>query len=72
MFQLPLNEDVMVKHEEYQKALDDYANEKITYLFIDLHEELDNIEQNLDTEASKILLCWIRDAIDRVSDTYKS
>ena len=41
----------MDKHEEYQQALEDYASERISYIFIDIHEELDNIEQNLETEA---------------------
>lgn len=62
----------MEKHEEYNQALEDYAQERINYVFIDINEELDNIERILETEASKILLNWVRDSIMRVSDNYKS
>lgn len=62
----------MEKHEEYNQALEDYAQERINYVFIDIYEELDNIERILETEASKILLNWVRDSILRVSDNYKS
>ena len=59
------------RHEDYQGALDDYAGNKIDYVFIDIAEELDNIEQTLETEASKILLNWVRDAVLRVAETYR-
>jgi hypothetical protein len=62
----------MEKHEEYNQALEDYAQERINYVFIDIYEELDNIDRTLETEASKILLNWVRDSILRVSDNYKS
>ena len=62
----------MDKHEEYNQALEDYAQERINYVFIDINEELDNIGRTLETEASKILLNWIKDSIMRVSDNYKS
>lgn len=61
----------MEKHEEYNRALEDYSNEKIEYIFIDISEELDNIERTLESESSKILLNWVRDSIMRVSDNYK-
>jgi hypothetical protein len=62
----------MDKHEEYNQALEDYAQERINYVFIDINEELDNIGRTLETEASKILLNWVKDSIMRVSDNYKS
>lgn len=62
---------IMDKHQEYEKAIHDYAQERINYVFLDIHEELDNIERTLDTEASKILMSWIRDSILRVSEQYK-
>jgi glutaredoxin-related protein len=62
----------MEKHEEYNQALEDYAQQRVDYVFIDIYEELDNIERTLETEASKILLNWVRDSILRVSDNYKS
>ena len=58
-------------HEEYNQALEDYAKRRIEYVFLDISEELDNIERTLETEASKILLNWVRDSILRVSDNYK-
>ena len=61
----------MSKHEEYDQALEEYASQKIDYVFIDISEELDNIERTLETEASKILLHWVRDAILNVAENYK-
>jgi glutaredoxin-related protein len=58
-------------HAEYNQALEDYAKERVDYVFLDIHEELDNIERTLETESSKILLNWVRDSILRVSDNYK-
>jgi molecular chaperone GrpE (heat shock protein) len=58
-------------HEEYNQALEDYAKQRLEYVFLDISEELDNIERTLETEASKILLNWVRDSILRVSDNYK-
>jgi hypothetical protein len=66
-----LNEVVMTKHEEYTEALMEQCEQKIHYIFLDIEDELDNIEQELETEASKILLSWVRDSIRRVSDNYK-
>ena len=59
------------KHEAYDIALEKYADEKITYIFLDIHEELDNIDRTLESESSKILLNWIRDAMLRVAESYK-
>jgi glutaredoxin-related protein len=58
-------------HAEYNQALEDYAKERVDYVFLDIHEELDNIERTLETESSKILLNWVRDSILRVSDNNK-
>ncbi len=44
------------KNQDYHEALEDYASQKIDYVFIDISEELDNIERTLETEASKILI----------------
>lgn len=59
------------KHEAYDEELQEYAQNKLNYAFLDIFEELDNIERTLETEASKILLNWIRDSILRVQDNYK-
>lgn len=59
------------KHNEYDESIEEYTARQIEYLFVDIHEELDNIERTLDTEASKILLNWIRDSIQRVSENYQ-
>jgi len=59
------------RNQDYHAALEEYASEKIDYVFIDISEELDNIERTLDTEASKILLHWVRDAVLRVAENYK-
>lgn len=59
------------KHEAYDTALEKYADEKISYIFLDIHEELDNIDRTLESESSKILLNWIRDVLSRVAETYK-
>jgi hypothetical protein len=61
----------MSKHEEYTETLVEQCEQKIHYIFLDIDEELDNIEENLEAEASKILMCWVRDAIHRVSENYK-
>lgn len=61
----------MAKNGEYVEAINEQCEQKIHYIFLDIDEELDNIEQELDTEASKILLRWVRDSIRRVSDNYK-
>lgn len=59
------------KHEAYDTALEKYADEKISYIFLDIHDELDNIDSTLESESSKILLNWIRDTISRVAESYK-
>jgi hypothetical protein len=61
----------MEKHEEYTEALSDHCEQTVHYIFTDIDEELDNIEEHIDTEASKILLSWVRDAINRVYENYK-
>jgi len=66
-----LHEDVMEKHKEYTEALMEQCEQKIHYIFLDIEDELNNIEEELDTEASKILLSWIRNSIQRVSENYK-
>lgn len=59
------------KHQEYDDALQDFAEQQLNYVFRDIEEELDNIEKLVDTESSKILLLWVRDSINRVLDNYK-
>lgn len=63
--------DMSDKHKAYDEELQEYAQNKLNYAFLDICEELDNIERTLETEASKILLNWIRDSILRVQDNYK-
>lgn len=59
------------KHESYDESLEEYASEKIDFVFLAIYDELDNIEQRTQSEASKVLLSWVRDAIQRVSETHK-
>jgi glutaredoxin-related protein len=59
------------KNQDYHEALEDYASQKIDYVFLDISEELDNIERTLETESSKILINWVRDAVMRVAENYK-
>jgi len=59
-------------HEEYTRAITEICEQKIHYIFIDIEEELRNIEKNVDTESSKILMRWVQDAINRVYDNYKT
>lgn len=59
------------KHNEYDESIEEYTSRQIEYIFADIHEELDNIDRTLDTEASKILLNWVRDSIQRVSENYQ-
>ena len=59
------------KHEAYDIVVEKYADEKISYIFLDIHEELDNIGRTLESESSKILLNWVRDAMTRVAESYK-
>ena len=59
------------KNQDYHEALEEYASHKIDYVFIDISEELDNIERTLETEASKILINWVRDAVLRIAENYK-
>ena len=59
------------KNQPYEAALEDYASQKIDYVFLDISEELDNIERTLETESSKILINWVRDAVMRVAENYK-
>jgi hypothetical protein len=61
----------MSKHEEYTETLTEQCEQKIHYIFLDIEDELDTIEENLETEASKLLLNWVRDAINRVAENYK-
>lgn len=59
------------KHEEYDYALEQYAEQQLQFVFQDIEEELDNIEQLVNSDSSKILLLWVRDSIRRVLDDYK-
>jgi hypothetical protein len=59
------------KHEEYDYALEQYADQQLQFVFQDIEEELDNIEQLVNSDSSKILLLWVRDSIRRVLDDYK-
>lgn len=58
----------MEKHEEYYEELED----RIRYFVIDVHEELDNIERLVQANESAVLLLqWVRDAVQRVSENYE-
>jgi hypothetical protein len=60
------------KHNEYKETLEQYAESRISNAFLDIDEELDHIESLVDTDPSqKILLIWIRDAIERIADNYR-
>jgi hypothetical protein len=56
------------KHQEHEESLEEYAQGKLDAAFMDLHEELDRIENSCDSDATKILMRWVRDAVTRVSD----
>lgn len=59
----------MKKNDEYNSAIDEEVMQRVHFIFTDILEELDNIERHLDTESSKILMHWVRDAILRVQDS---
>lgn len=60
------------KHDEYKETLDQYAESRISNAFLDIDEELDHIESLVEGDPSqKILLIWIRDAIERIADNYR-
>jgi MinD-like ATPase involved in chromosome partitioning or flagellar assembly len=59
------------KHQEYTDAVEQYAEQQLDYVLLDIEEELDNIETLVQTESSKILLVWVRDSITRVIKNYK-
>lgn len=61
----------MTKHEEYSETLTEQCEQKIHYIFLDIEDELDNIEEELDTESSKILMSWVRNSIHRIAENYK-
>lgn len=61
------------KHPEYNFAVDAYTQRIIDDIFHELHEELDLLEQNLEnSEISQIVLAWVRDRVDYVSENYKN
>jgi hypothetical protein len=58
----------MEKHEEYYEEVDN----RIRYLIVDIHEELDNIERIVHgNESATLLLQWVRDAIHRATENYE-
>lgn len=58
----------MDKHDEYYEEVDN----RIRYLLVDIHEELDNIERIVHgNESAVLLLHWVRDAVHRVSENYE-
>jgi hypothetical protein len=60
------------KHNEYKETLEQYAESRISNAFLDIDEELEHIESLIDCDPSqKILLIWIRDAIERIADNYR-
>jgi c-di-AMP phosphodiesterase-like protein len=61
----------VTKHEEYSETLTEQCEQKIHYIFLDIEDELDNIEEELDTESSKILMSWVRNSIQRIAENYK-
>lgn len=59
----------MDKHDEYYDEL----QSRLHYFTSDLHEELDNIERLVQgNESAVILLQWVRDAVQRVSENYET
>ena len=58
----------MEKHDEYYEELQN----RIRYFTTDLHEEIDNIERLVrGNESAVLLLQWVRDTINRVSENYE-
>jgi len=58
----------MDKHEEYYKEVDN----RMRYFVVEIHEELDNIERLVQgNESAVLLLHWVRDAVQRVSENYE-
>jgi hypothetical protein len=59
----------MEKHEEYYTELQN----RIRYMTIDFHEELENIERLVQgNDSAVLLLSWVRDAFQRVTENYKT
>ena len=58
------------RNAEYSDALDQHADEQREWFVRDIFERLDSIEKNLETEASRILMQWVRDSIIGVKETY--
>jgi hypothetical protein len=59
----------MEKHEEYYTELQN----RIRYMTVDFHEELDNIERLVHgNESAVLLLQWVRDAHQRVMENYET
>jgi hypothetical protein len=57
------------KHEEYYTELQN----RIRFMTIDFHEELDNIERLVHgNESAVLLLNWVRDAFQRVTENYET
>lgn len=57
----------MEKHEEYYEELEN----RLRYFRTDIEEELDNIERLVaGNESAVLLLQWVRDAVQRVSENY--
>jgi len=57
------------KFQEHEEALEEFAQRKLDGAFMDLHEELERIEAQVDSEASRILMRWVRDAVLRVAES---
>jgi hypothetical protein len=59
----------MEKHEEYYTELQN----RIRYMTIDFHEELENIERLVQgNDSAVLLLSWVRDAFQRVTENYET
>jgi hypothetical protein len=61
------------KHAEYNIALDEYTQGIVDDIFHELHDEIDYLQQNLNhSELSLVVLAWVRDRVQMVSENYKN
>ena len=58
------------RNAEYTDALDQHSDEQRDWFVRDVLERLNGIEKNLETEASRILMQWVKDTILSVKDSY--
>lgn len=58
----------MEKHEEYYEEVE----RRLKFFVVEMHEELDNIERLVSgNESAVLLLQWVRDTMQRVSENYE-